>query len=126
MDHRNENVYTNDISKYEGHDICFFSMYDEGWLWHRRLGHVNTNLIIQLNKKELVKDLPKISFEKYKVCETCQMGKQIKISFKNKIFISTSRPLEFLHMNLFRPSMTTRLGGKSYTFVIVDDFSRYT
>ena len=29
-------------------------------------------------------------------------------------------------MNLFRPSRTTSLGGKLYTFVIVDDFSRYT
>ena len=29
-------------------------------------------------------------------------------------------------MDLFRPSRTTSLGGKSYAFVIVDDFSRYT
>ena len=54
------------------------------------------------------------------------MGKQIKTSFKNKIFISTSRHLELLHMDLFGPSRTTSLGGKSYAFVIVDDFSRYT
>ena len=111
MDHRNENVYTIDISKYEGHDRCFSSMHDKSWLWHERLGHVNMNLITQLNNNKLVRDLPKISFEKDKVCETCQMEKQIKTSFKNKIFISTSRPLELLHMDLFRPSMTTSLGG---------------
>ena len=29
-------------------------------------------------------------------------------------------------MDLFGPSRTTILGGKSYAFVIVDDFSRYT
>ena len=126
MGHRNENVYTIDISKYEGHNRCFSSMHDESWLWHRRLGHVNMNLITQLNKNELVRGLPKISFEKDKVCEACQMGKQIKTSFKNKNFISTSRPLELLHMDLFGPSRTTSLGGKSYAFVIVDDFSRYT
>ena len=124
--HRNENVYTIDISKYEGHNRCFSSMHDESWLWHRRLGHVNMNLITQLNKNELVRGLPKISFEKDKVCEACQMRKQIKTSFKNKNFISTSRPLELLHMDLFGPSRTTSLGGKSYAFVIVDDFSRYT
>ena len=56
----------------------------------------------------------------------CQMGKQIKTSFKNKIFISTLRPLELLHRDLFGPSRTTNLGGKSYAFLIVDDFSRYT
>ena len=126
MGHRNENFYTIDISKYEGHNRCFSSLHDESWLWHRRLRHVNMNLITQLNKNELVRDLPKISFEKYKVCEACQMGKQIKTSFKNKNFISTSRPLELLHMDLFGPSRTTSLGGKSYAFVIVDDFSRYT
>ena len=54
------------------------------------------------------------------------MGKQIKTSFKIKIFISTSRPLELLYMDLFGPSKTTNFGGKSYAFVIVDDFSRYT
>ena len=54
------------------------------------------------------------------------MRKQIKTSFKNKNFISTSRPLEFLHMDLFGPSRTTSLGGKLYAFVIVDDFSKYT
>ena len=126
MGHRNENVYTIDISKYEGHNRCFSNMHDKSWLWHRRLGHVNMNLITQLNKNELVRGLPKISFEKNKVCEACQMGKQIKTSFKNKNFISTSRPLELFHMDLFGPSRTTSLGGKSYAFVIVDDFSRYT
>ena len=50
------------------------------------------------------------------------MGKQIK----NKNFISTSRPLELLHLDLFGPSRTPSLRGKSYTYVIVDDFSRYT
>ena len=54
------------------------------------------------------------------------MGKQIKKSFKNKNFISTTRPLELLHIDLFGPSRTPSLGGKSYAFVIVDDFSRYT
>ena len=126
MGHRNKNVYTIDISKYEGHNRCFSSMHDESWLRHRRLGHVNMNLITQLNKNELVIGLPKISFEKDKVCEACKMGKQIKTSFKNKNFIFTSRPLELLHMDLFGPSRTTSLGGKSYAFVIVDDFSRYT
>ena len=86
---------------------------------------MNMNLITQLNKNELVRGLPKIYFEKDKVCEARQMGKQIKTSFKNKNFISTSRPLEHLHIDLFGPSRTTIIGGKSYAFVIVDDFSRY-
>ena len=114
------------ISKCDGHDRCFSSMHDQSWLWHRRLGHANMNLISQLNEDELVRGFHKINFHKEKVCETCQMGKQIKNSFKNKNFISTTRHLELLHMDLFGPSKTPSLGEKSYAYVIVDDFSRYT
>ena len=84
------------------------------------------DLISELNKNELVRGLSKINFQKDKVCEACQVGKQIKNSFKNKNFISTTRPLELLHMGLFGLSRTPSLGGKSYVFVIVDDFSIYT
>ena len=62
----------------------FSSMHDQSWLWHRRLGHANMDLIFQLNKDELDRSLPKINFQKDKVCETYQMGKQIKNSFKKK------------------------------------------
>ena len=88
--------------------------------------HANMDLISQLNKDELVKGLPKINFQKYKVCEGCQVGKQIKNSFKNKNFISRSKSLELLHMDLFGPSRTPSLRGKSYAYVILDDFPRYT
>ena len=53
-------------------------MHDQSWLWHRRLGHANMDLISQLNKDELVRGLPKINFQKDKVYEACQMGKKIK------------------------------------------------
>ena len=125
MGHRCDNVYAINISKYDGHDRCFSSMHDQSWLWHKRLEHNNMDLISQLKKYELVRGLPKINFQKYKVCEAYQVGKQIKNSFKNKNFISTSKPLELLHMDLFDPSRTPSLGEKSYAYVIGDDFSRY-
>ena len=40
--------------------------------------------------------------------------------------ISTSRPLELLHIDLFDPSRTMSLGGNYYGLVIVDDYSRFT
>jgi hypothetical protein len=61
-----------------------------------------------------------------KICDACQLGKQTKSSFKKKKVISTSRPLELLHMDLFGPIRTASLSGKLYAFVIVDDYSRYT
>jgi len=40
--------------------------------------------------------------------------------------ISTSRPLELLHIDLFGPLRTMNLGGNYYGLVIVDDYSRLT
>jgi len=43
-----------------------------------------------------------------------------------KNVVSTSKPLELLHTDLFGPSRTMSLGGNYYVFVIVDNFSRFT
>jgi hypothetical protein len=40
--------------------------------------------------------------------------------------MSTSKPLELLHMDLFGPTTYASAGGNLYCLVIVDDFSRYT
>jgi transposase InsO family protein len=40
--------------------------------------------------------------------------------------MSTSRPLELLHMDLFGPTTYRSIGGNSYCLVVVDDYSRYT
>ena len=50
----------------------------------------------------------------------------MKNSFKTKNVVSSLKPLELLHMDLFGPSRTTSLGGNYYALVIVDDFSRFT
>ena len=39
--------------------------------------------------------------------------------------VSTSRPLELMHMDLLGPIRTTNLGGKYYDFIIIDDFSLF-
>ena len=67
-----------------------------------------------------------MKFIKDKVYDACQLGKQIKASFKPKNQISTTRPLQLIHLDLFGPIDTTSLGGSKYAFVIVDDYTRYT
>ena len=79
----------------------------------------------KLISNDLVIGLPKLKFEKEHVCEACQKGKQTKQSFKLKNFVSTSKPLELLHMDLFGPSRTMSLGGNYYALIVVDDFSRF-
>ena len=46
--------------------------------------------------------------------------------FKPKNLVSTSRPLELLHIDFFRLMDVISMGGKSYGFVIIDDYSRFT
>ena len=80
----------------------------------------------KLVKNDLVIGLPKLKFDKDKICDACQFGKQVRNSFKSKNSVSTPRPLELLHIDLFGPMDVLSMGGKSYEFVIVDDYSRFT
>jgi len=50
----------------------------------------------------------------------------VKSSFKSKDIVSTSRPLELLHIDLFGPVNTASLYGSKYGLVIYDDYSRWT
>jgi transposase InsO family protein len=40
--------------------------------------------------------------------------------------MTTDRPLEVLHMDLFGPIAYISIGGSKYCLVIVDDYSRFT
>nr|GEU56949.1 retrovirus-related Pol polyprotein from transposon TNT 1-94 [Tanacetum cinerariifolium] len=77
----------------------------------------------KLASKELVKNLPKLKFDKH-FCDACKIGKQAHASHKAKNIVSTTRYLELLHMDLFVPFTVRSYGGNRYTLVIVDDYSR--
>jgi hypothetical protein len=104
---------------------CLATMSENSWLWHKRLAHNNFDLLNKVTSKDLVIGLPKMTFTKDHICEACQMGKQTRVSFKSKNIVSTSRPLELLHMDLFGPSRTKSIIGNYYGFMIVDDYSRF-
>lgn len=71
--------------------------------------------------------LPGKTLKKKGICGACQLGKQTKTSFKGKIAEpSTSREIELLHMDLFGVVTSNSTAGKSYTLVLVNDYSRYT
>lgn len=79
----------------------------------------------KLVKHDLVIELPKVKLIKDRLCDTCQKGKQTKLSFKPKNIVTTTRPLQLIHMDLFGPLRTRSFGDDVYTLVIIDDFSRY-
>ena len=63
-----------------------------------------------------------MKFEKDKLCSACQADKQVANTHLTKAFMSTTRVLELLHMDLFGPTTYKSLGGNLYCLVIVDDF----
>jgi hypothetical protein len=70
--------------------------------------------------------LTDVCFEKDRPCAACQAGKQVGSTHQSKSVMTTSRPPELLHMDLFGPVAYLRIGGSKYGLVIVDDSSRIT
>ncbi|GKC13170.1 retrovirus-related pol polyprotein from transposon TNT 1-94 [Tanacetum coccineum] len=46
---------------------------NKSWLWHHRLNHLNFDTINDLARKDLVRGLPRLKFEKDHLCSTCQL-----------------------------------------------------
>jgi len=105
---------------------CSSALNDDVMLWHKRLGHASLSLLNKLVSKDLIVGLPSIKYNDGKVCDAYAKGKQVRNSFKLKNCVSTTRPLEMLHMDLCGPMRVTSRGGKRYVLVIVDDYSRFT
>ena len=120
-------LYLVDFAKEEaGLDACLIAKTSMGWLWHRRLAHVGMKNLHKLLKGEHVIGLTNVHFEKDRPCAACQAGKQVGGAHHSKNVMTTSRPLELLHMDLFGPVAYLSIGGSKYGLVIVDDFSRFT
>jgi hypothetical protein len=83
------NVYVLKEEKEE----CHLSKYNENWLWHRRLGHLNFDHIIKLKNNGVVKYLLKISKPYDYVCKPYQIGNLTPTQLKSKKFPSTKKPL---------------------------------
>ncbi|XP_014499245.1 uncharacterized protein LOC106760306 [Vigna radiata var. radiata] len=103
--------------------VCLLTKEEDAY---KRLIHISMNQLNKLVSKKMVNGLPKIRFSTDRLCDACQKGKLTKQPFKSKREMSTKKPLQLLHMDLFKPSRIKSLGGNSYGLVIVDDYSRYT
>jgi hypothetical protein len=107
-------------------DTCLLAKSSLSWLWHRRLAHVGMNNPNKLLKGEHILGLTNINFEKNRICSACQAGKQVGAPHPVKNVLTTTRPLELLHMDIFGLVAYVSIGGNKYGFVIVDDYARYT
>ena len=105
---------------------CLLSRADVTDLWHKRLGHLNLRSLGQLVSKEAVRRLPELKIKEERICGQCQVGKQVRASHKKVDYLTTSRVLELLHIDLMGPMQVESYGEKRYILVVDDDYSRYT
>jgi hypothetical protein len=108
-----------------GNEKCCLGKEDESWLWHRRMGHMHFDNLVKVNKREAVREMPRITKPTNTLCKHCQQGKQTKTRFKSKEY-STTQPLEILHTDLVGPTTTKVLKGERYFMLLVDDYTRMT
>lgn len=104
-------------------NTCFITHIDESWLWHKRLCHVNFDCIMKISSSKAIRDLPRIVKPHNPVCRECQMGKQVRTSFKN-VPKKSNDILDFVHTNLCGPARTRSFQGDRYFMLIIDDYSR--
>ncbi|GJU74091.1 retrovirus-related pol polyprotein from transposon TNT 1-94 [Tanacetum coccineum] len=125
---RGTNLYTISVEDMmRSSPICLLSKAskNKSWLWHHHLNHLNFGTLNDLARKELVRSLPRLKFEKDHLCSACQLGKSKKASHKPKMIKTIMEVLHTLHMNLCGPLRVQSINGKKYILVIVDDYSRY-
>ncbi|GKB40586.1 retrovirus-related pol polyprotein from transposon TNT 1-94 [Tanacetum coccineum] len=126
---RGSNLYTifvEDMMK--SSPICLLSKAskNKSWLWHRRLNHLNFGTINDLARKDLVRGLPRLKFEKDHLCSACQLRKSKNHTHKPKTENTNLEVLNTLHMDLCGPMRMQTINGKKYILVIVDDYSQFT
>ena len=120
-------LYLVDFSKSKAKlETCLVAKSSMGWLWHRRLAHVGMRNLAKLLKDNHILGLTNIQFEKDMICSACQAGKQVGVPHQPKSIMTTTQPLELIHMDLFGPVAYLSIGGNKYGLVIVDDYSRFT
>ncbi|GJV91545.1 retrovirus-related pol polyprotein from transposon TNT 1-94 [Tanacetum coccineum] len=124
---RGSNLYTISVEDMmKSSPICLMSKAskNKSWLRHRHLNHLNFGTINDLVRKDLVRGLPRLKFEKDHLCSACQLGKSKKHTHKPKPENTNLEVLNTLHMDLCGPMRVQTINGKKYILVIVDDYSR--
>ncbi|GJR11422.1 retrovirus-related pol polyprotein from transposon TNT 1-94 [Tanacetum coccineum] len=126
---RGTNLYTISVDDMmRSSPICLLSKAskNKSWLWHRRLNHLNFGTLNDLARKDLVRGLPRLKFEKDHLCSACQLRKSRKATYKPKTINTIMEVLHTIHMDLCGPMRVQSINGKKYIQVIVDDYFRFT
>ncbi|KAB2611500.1 hypothetical protein D8674_019532 [Pyrus ussuriensis x Pyrus communis] len=88
-------------------------------LWHKRLGHISKERILQLCKAELI---PKLDSATVTECVDCLKGKMT--NFRKLDAKRSKGLLEIIHTDICGPFPVKTICGNNYFVNFIDDFSR--
>ena len=93
--------------------------------WHRRLGHVNNQSILDMAKKGLADGMPIDLSNHLPVCQCCILGKQRRsVVPKVRQGPKSDRPLRKVYIDLCGPHLLSP-SKNQYSVNIIDDYSGY-
>ncbi|GJV97076.1 zinc finger, CCHC-type containing protein [Tanacetum coccineum] len=105
--------------------ICLLANVDnQTWLWHARLGHLNFDDINKMTKKGLVIGIPRINHAG-QICDACLLGKHSRTPFPTQSKFRSKNPLDLVYGDLYGPISPATHSGKKFTFLLVDDYTRF-
>ncbi|GJW75907.1 retrovirus-related pol polyprotein from transposon TNT 1-94 [Tanacetum coccineum] len=125
---RGSNLYTISVEDMmKSSPICLLSKASKhkSWLWHRRLNHLNFGTINDLARKDLVRGLPRLKFEKDHLCSACQLGKSKKHTHTPKTENTNLEVLNTLHMDLLDRRVCKTINGKKIHLVGLNKTVRF-
>lgn len=97
------------------------SKVDTALLWHRRLGHLHPDGVINFLKRWNGITLSRKDFQP---CDACSMGKLKALPAVNP-FHRSSNVLDLIHTDLMGPITPCSVSGKKYILTFIDDHSRH-
>ena len=105
-------------------DVAYLVVrFDDFWIWHKRLCHVNFDNMISISKMKKVKVLPKLKKPDNTMCKQYKLVKMTNSSFKRKTYTS-KEVLELVHIYLCGPIEVKSYKEDRYIMFFVDDYSR--
>lgn len=90
MGNRVDKTYMINLDEVSYHACYLIGKEENSCSSHCRIAHIHMDHLNKQVSKKLVNGLSKIKFENEKVCDACQKGKQVKVSFKSKNVVSTT------------------------------------
>jgi len=74
----------------------------ESWLWNLKFGHLNFRSLNQLGSKDMLIGIP-MTIVSERVCESCMIGKQSRLSFNSYLPMRSTDLLHVIHSDVCGP-----------------------